>query len=44
MATIFKKWTKTKTDCYLLEITTHILAKKVYVTFKGHVSTPTMAT
>jgi len=37
MADIFEEWNKTELDCYLIEITAKILAKKDDVTDTGHV-------
>jgi len=37
MADIFAEWNKTELDCYLIEITSKILAKKDDVTGEGHV-------
>lgn len=37
MADIFEEWNKTELDCYLIEITAKILAKKDDVTNEGHV-------
>jgi len=37
MAAMFEEWNKTELDCYLIEITAKILAKKDDQTDKGHV-------
>ena len=37
MAAIFEEWNKTELDCYLIEITAKITAKKDDPSAKGHV-------